>query len=371
MTRFRAASGSGTDWVSACDACVAGLRDLSPAANLGFVYANDPLAHALDLIAERLKDATGIDSWVGTGGSGVCTSGHGIFDEGAIVVLTATLPSEGFHVFDGLTDGEDDEVDWQINGHPAQLGIVHGDPRQTKTPSMIQRLGEETGAFLVGGLTSAVGNGAMQIADRPTEGGLSGVLVTADVPIITGLSQGCTPIGPIRTITAIDGPWIAAIDDRPALDVLKDDVGPILARNLDRITGFILAARPQNDTDQNNYLVRELGGIDPLRHLIMVGDDLRHGDLLCFVKRDPEGARADLRRLTADLRRRADSRPILGALYHSCIARGRHMFGNDSTELFMIEEELGNVPLAGFFTNGEIFQDRLYGYSGVLTLFLG
>lgn len=370
MTAFQAASGSGQDWQSACEATVAGLKNLSPAANLGFVYASDPLAHVLDLIAGRLRDATGIQSWVGTGGSGICTNALGDVDEGTVAVLTTSLPSEGFHVFDGLADHGGGEAIAPVNGRPARLGIVHGDPRQTKTPAMIEQLGEETGAFLVGGLTSASGNGAMQIAGRPTEGGLSGVLITADVPVITGLTQGCTPIGPAREVTSTDGPWIATIDGRPALDVLKEDVGPILARNLDRIVGFILAARPQNNGDENDYLVRDLGGVDPLRHFIMVGDDLRRGDLLCFVKRDPEGARADLRRLAADLRRRAEGRTIQGALYHSCIARGRHMFGTDSAELFMIEEELGKVPLAGFFTNGEIYRDRLYGYSGVLTLFL-
>jgi small ligand-binding sensory domain FIST len=36
----------------------------------------------------------------------------------------------------------------------------------------------------------------------------------------------------------------------------------------------------------------------------------------------------------------------------------------------MIEAALGPVPLVGFFTNGEIYRDRLYGYTGVLTLFL-
>jgi small ligand-binding sensory domain FIST len=46
------------------------------------------------------------------------------------------------------------------------------------------------------------------------------------------------------------------------------------------------------------------------------------------------------------------------------------MFGPESAELRMIERALGPVPLAGLFSNGEIFRDRLYTYSGVLSLFL-
>lgn len=371
MTEFRAASGTGPDWLTACDACIAELCAQPLSANLGFVYASDPLAHAMDLIAERLREATGIDLWVGTGGSRVCTTGRGVFDQGAIVTLAMMLPSEGFQVFDDISKHGGDRRHLLVNGKTARFGVVHGDPRQVRVPSMIEQLAAESEAFLVGGLTSAVGNGAMQIAGHPTEGGLSGVLMSDDASMITGVSQGCTPIGPMREVTAMEGPWIEALDNEPALEVLKRDVGPILAKNPGRMAGFILAARQQKNSDQDDYLVRELGESDLFRQLIMVGDDLSRGDRLCFVKRDPEAAQADLRRLTADLQHRAAGRPILGALYHSCLARGRYMFGTDSTELFMIEEALGKVPLAGMFTNGEIFRNQLYGYSGVLTLFLG
>jgi len=58
-----------------------------------------------------------------------------------------------------------------------------------------------------------------------------------------------------------------------------------------------------------------------------------------------------------------------GALYFSCLARGEHMFGARGAELELIRRVLGEVPLVGFFCNGEISRDRLYGYTGVLTLF--
>ncbi len=367
MTSFRAAVASGDDWLSTCNDCLSALGKLPPATNLGIVYVSGSLAHALDLIAGRLKEATGVDAWVGTGGVGVCGNEGGGFREGAISLLTAALPPNGFHLFDGLEDLSANASD---PDHPASLAIVHGDPRQTRTPSMIENLAETADAFLVGGLTSASGNGAMQIAGRPTEGGLSGVVMSADIPVIPGLTQGCTPIGPVRRITGTDGPWITTLDDHSALDGLREDVGPVMARNLERLSGFILAARLESGLKQSDYLVRDLGGIDPLRGFVMVGDDLRRGDSLCFVKRDPEGARADLRRLTADLRNRAEGHSILGALYHSSTGRGRHLFGTEDAELAIVQEELGPMPLSGFLTNGEIFRDRLYGFSAVLTLFL-
>ena len=35
-----------------------------------------------------------------------------------------------------------------------------------------------------------------------------------------------------------------------------------------------------------------------------------------------------------------------------------------------MQHALGDVPLAGFFANGEIAHARLHGYTGVLTVFL-
>jgi small ligand-binding sensory domain FIST len=163
---------------------------------------------------------------------------------------------------------------------------------------------------------------------------------------------------------------VVALDGAPALQVLEREVGEVLARNPERIGGYIHAARPEPGSDRADYTVRPLLSIDARRKIIAVGDDLRRGDPLRFVKRDGTAAQADLRRMLDDLAARAAGRPIRGALYHTCVARGVHMFGPDSAELRMIEAALGPIPLAGFFTNGEIYRDRLYGYTGVLTLFL-
>ena len=55
---------------------------------------------------------------------------------------------------------------------------------------------------------------------------------------------------------------------------------------------------------------------------------------------------------------------------YACVARGPNLFGSESEELTLIRDELGEFPLVGFFANGEISHDRLYGYTGVLALFL-
>ncbi len=62
---------------------------------------------------------------------------------------------------------------------------------------------------------------------------------------------------------------------------------------------------------------------------------------------------------------------VAGAIYVSCTGRGGPHFGGASAEALIVQRALGDVPLVGFFANGEIARHQLYGYTGVLTVFKG
>ena len=113
---------------------------------------------------------------------------------------------------------------------------------------------------------------------------------------------------------------------------------------------------------------RKLVGIDAGQGLIAIGDLVETGGEVLFCRRDGNSARADMQQMLDDIQARLPG-PARGALYFSCLGRGRHQFGDNSEELRLIRDTLGDVPLAGFFANGEIFHNRLYGYTGVLTVF--
>jgi len=118
--------------------------------------------------------------------------------------------------------------------------------------------------------------------------------------------------------------------------------------------------------------VRSVVGIDPSRRLIAVGDMPEEGARLVFCTRDREAAHRDLVRIIAELRDEVDEagQTVLGALYHSCVARGAHLFGSQGAELATIRHHLGDVPLVGMYGLGEIAGSRIHGHTGVLTLFV-
>jgi len=159
------------------------------------------------------------------------------------------------------------------------------------------------------------------------------------------------------------------LDGEPALQVFKDDIGELLARDLGRVAGYIHAAFPVAGSDTGDYVARNLMGIDTERGWLAVGGMVETGDGVLFVRRDPAGAEADLKSMVQGLKARAPG-PARGALYFSCVARGPAMFGAEGRETELIREILGDVPLVGFFGQGEISNTRLYGYTGVLVLFI-
>jgi len=138
--------------------------------------------------------------------------------------------------------------------------------------------------------------------------------------------------------------------------------------------------------------VRHIIGLDPARLGIALASPVQEGMELAFCQRNVQAARADLRRVCAEIREELEpqelalesatalaaseaeaaphpARGIAGAIYVSCSGRGGEHFGGPSAELQIIRHALGDVPLVGFFAGGEIARNHLYGYTGVLTVF--
>jgi small ligand-binding sensory domain FIST len=368
--QFAAASAVGDGWAAAAKSCAGQLSDLPAGANLGFLYASEALAADLGSILTFLRERTRIADWVGSVGLGVCGGSGEHFGTPALAVLVAALPSDSFRLFTpaGASATELAAADpWFARIRP-MLGIVHGDPRDAGIVDKVGSLARDASLYLVGGLAAA-STAPVQVAGRIVEGGLSGVLLAPDIPVVTGLSQGCSPIGPVRRVSEARDNILIAIDDRPALEVFKEDIGELLSRDLRRVAGLVFVAFPVAGSDTGDYVVRNLVAIDVPRQWLAVAQSVAAGDAVQFCRRDPASAETDLARMLAGLKRRAGAAPRAG-LYFSCVARGPNLFDRPSQELTMIRDALGDFPIAGFFGNGEIAHDRVYGYTGVLALFL-
>ncbi len=379
MDRFLTATANAEDWAHAAKACCDGLGPIpEPApgnALVGFLYLTDGLAADSISVLTYVRQKTGIQHWCGTSGIGILSNNWECHDTPGLALMVCEFPRSEFHVFSGVVSDFQEmsatSRTWMEEATPG-FGVVHGDPTNENIGSAIQSLalglgGSFGGGFLVGGLTASRGEN-YQIADRITGGGVSGIAFGSGVEVATGLSQGCNPLGASHLVTDAVDNVVIGLDGEPALDVLKEDVGELLARDLERIAGYVHAALPVTGSDTGDYMVRNLVALDPERGWLAIGGNVVPGDRIIFVRRDPASARADMDRMLTDLKSRIPG-PPKGGLYFSCVARGPSMFGAQGEEARMIHNILGDVPLVGFFGNGEISNARMYAYTGVLTLF--
>ncbi len=369
---IRAAHATNADWRVAAAACLQALGPDGGAANLGFAYASDLFAPHFTDIAAFLRDNTGIEHWVGSVGLGVCATGVEYFDKPALCLLTGHFPREAFRVFPAIVGDlhafEAGHGAW-CDQSQARFAMVHADPHTAGVDALVDALCERMdGGFVVGGLTSSRG-AHPQLADVVTSGGVSGVLFGPQVSVATRLTQGCSPLGPRHEITRCRGNLLMQLDGRPALDVFNQDIGQVLAGDPSRLGATVFAGLAVKGSDTGDYLVRNLAGMDQDQRVLAIADLVEEGDQVMFCRRDAEAAKDDLRRMLMELARTLDG-PPLGGIYYTCLARGPNLFATEGEELALIEEVLGNIPLVGFFGNGEISHNRLYAYTGVLTLFV-
>ena len=360
---------------------------------LGFVYLTDHYAPHAQAFYAALHQRWPQLSWVGCMGVGVAASGVEYFDEPALALMLAALPTGRFEVFSGAH---------KLQRAEAFSALVHADPQTADLPELIAEMSDRTtSGYLFGGVASSRG-GAVHIANGVWQGGLSGVAFTQEVALVSRVTQGCQPLGPTRVVTACERNVVTELDGQPALPCLLQD---LKLSNLDnprqampRLRATLVGLTDANDSALSRggqfgaaTRVRHLVGLDPQRHAVAVADGLSVGMRLAFCQRDVQAARRDLVRICSEIREELESHPegvlqphaepltpipghgrrVRGALYISCSGRGGPHFGGPSAELKIVQHALGDVPLVGFFANGEIARHHLYGYTGVLTVFTG
>ena len=417
-TLFPTGHATHPQWRMACALVLAQLRAQmalqghASAPTLGLLYITDAYAAAARDILDHLQaELPEVTDWAGTVGVGVCASNAEYIDEPALSVMLCDLPIDQYRVFSGvapLAAGL---------GFTPHTALVHADAQTPDVAELIAEMAERTRTgYLFGGLAAsrgpvvqfaasghgnAPGQGA---AGGVFSGGLSGVAFGDGVALVSRVTQGAQPVAPEREVTAADGNVLITLDDEPALDLMLDDLAisleqPRHALEALRRTLVGLSSPGERGVHRSgnfgaDVLVRHIIGVDPGRRGVAIAQQPQVGQRVAFCQRNPQAARADLMRICAEIREELEpeevtettaavlaapheessphpARRIRGAIYVSCAGRGGPHFGAPNAELQIIRHALGDVPLVGFFAGGEIARHHLYGYTGVLTVFVG
>jgi small ligand-binding sensory domain FIST len=313
----------------------------------------------------------------------------------------------------------------------AHTALIHADGSMPDAADMIAELSQRTRTgYLFGGFAASrsqsvqfsvssdhniKGQGA---ASGVFAGGLSGVAFSDEVLLLSRVSQGCQPLtangSKTRQITACDGNLVIELDGEPALDVLLHDLNVSLDKPqeaLEAVRATLAGISQDSQTISHpgifgsDVRVRHIIGLDPAKRGVAIAEAVQTDMNLAFCQRNVAAARSDLVRICAEIREELESQTqpeeivwgdnaglaeladrsfqygqsdngglpakrIAGAIYVSCSGRGGPHFGGPSAELQIVRKALGDVPLVGFFAGGEIARHHVYGYTGVLTVFM-
>ncbi|MGH7233813.1 MAG: FIST signal transduction protein, partial [Nitrospiraceae bacterium] len=288
-----------------------------------------------------------------------------------------------------LSSGQDEEQPgFSIEGWPADLGrgrdqpvfLLLADPFSTPMDGVLSMIADKTpGSTAIGGLAGGghdLGETRLLLNDEVYDGGLVGVAISGPVSIRTVVSQGCRPIGERYVITRAENNVIYELGGAPAMERLQamfESLPPqeqALAQNALHL-GIVIDEQ-RSRFERGDFLVRNLVGADRSSGSVAIGDLVKEGQSVQFHVRDAHSASEDLHLLLAASRSRHD-KPPGGALIFSCCGRGRGLFGSPHHDVTVLRERAGNIPIAGFFAQGEIGPiggaNFLHGYTASVALF--
>lgn len=348
---------------------------------LGLVYVAAGFAADVDSIVETLRATTGVEAWTGAAGMGVIAGAQEIFEAPAVAAMLLDLPNDAVQPYGPIESAAGfaaaaAQAETFGGAAGAALGLIHidptGDPTGRGVANLPTEFAEAGGLYLVGGLCSGREDMPAIASGGAAGGAATGAFVSLEIGVATGVSQGCAPIGPTREIETAGVGVLQKLGDRTAFAALLEDIGLQADAGADALRAALAGvhvALPIPGADRRDYVVRNITGIDLDKELVGVAEAVEDGATAFFCRRDADSAADDLKEMAETVRRRLGRQPR-GALYVSCLARGPNLFGPNGEEVAIVRDIVGaDCPVVGFFANGEIAHDRLYGYTGVLTLF--
>ena len=338
----------------------------------------------------------------GCTGAGVIGAGHEVEGDSAFSLTVAHLPGvvlSPFHVgADTLPSPDAPPEAWHVlagvEPDAEPHFIVLADPFSLDTDALIQGLDFAfPAATKIGGLASGAarpGGHALYLGGDSYNSGAVAVAFSGNMILDTVVAQGCRPIGRPLRVTEADRNLLITLDGEPALGVLQALYESLDAHDQRLAQGnLFLGLAPSDGLEldlgveaptgqaggpaRGGFLVRNVVGADADRGAVAIGASLEEGQIVQFHVRDAGTSADDLREALGAYAKDARGMPAEGALLFSCTGRGRGLYGRVDHDTDIFRDLVGELPLGGFFCNGEIGPvsgvTHLHGYTSSFGLF--
>ena len=353
--------------------------------DLACLFLSSHYAEHVEELSATVLDRLSPRTLLGCTGEGVIVASEEIESAPAVTLWAAQLPGASltpWRMSGGQDGGDVAAMEWPELDASSELStlLVLADPFSIPMDEVLSGIADHCpGSVAVGGMAGGghdEGENRLLLNEGVYTSGLIGVAISGDVSVRTVVSQGCRPIGERYVVTKAERNVIHELGGLPALDQLRQMFESLNShdRNLaqNALHVGIVMDEQRNRFERGDFLVRNLIGADRSSGSLAIGDILTEGQTIQFHVRDAQSASEDLHLLLAADRSR-QATPALGALLFSCCGRGRGLFGRPHHDVTVVRERAGDIPVAGFFAQGEIGPvggaNFLHGYTASVALF--
>ncbi|MBA5875802.1 MAG: hypothetical protein GDA66_14790 [Nitrospira sp. CR1.2] len=352
--------------------------------NVAFLFISIQHADQADALAQALRKALDPATFVGCTGEGVIATRQELETGPAASLWAAHLPGviaqplrlSFSSVHDQFSLRHWPEIDADSDTPSSML--LFADPFSTPMQDVLAVLEERyPGTRALGGLAGGgqdLGENRLFLDGEVYTDGLVGVSLSGHLAVHSVISQGCRPIGERFIVTKSEHNVIHELGGRPALQCLQMVFSQLSSEEraqAQRALHIGIAMDEQRSHfTRGDFLIRNLLGADQQTEAIVIGDVVQEGQTVQFQVRDAQSADEDLRVLLAASHPGALPR---GALLFSCCGRGKGLFGIPNHDAALLGEQLGAIPVAGFFAQGEVGpvggRNFLHGYTASIAIF--
>jgi small ligand-binding sensory domain FIST len=311
-------------------------------------------------------------------------------DDPQPAITAAAKAANCTQVFGCSATGIFTEEDWVLDSPAAAVMVFGGGVSIQSTkhiqteqalltisaPNAINSTWLNDGNARYGGVSGdAVGQGPFSVWQH-AKGGNTGKIDAyfTGVKLATKASHGLKMLTKPKEIQQTNDFDIERLDNKAPLIALQK-AWKTHSKNDSPIPSHLMMAVYANDAEAINR--GEFKQTNLISHnvdsgSITLAQPLEVGQYLSWGLRDQKVAEADLLLTTQQLKHKLSRMPAFGLLF-SCLGRGPFYDGIDH-DLKIIASQLPNMPLLGFYGNGEISniagENQLLPYSAVLSLFV-
>lgn len=340
---------------------------------------------ALEAIAERYPGA----ALIGCSAAGIVGGGHEVEHQPGLSLTAAVLPGvkvETFHLQPTEIDvlGDEDLL-WHrrfgIEPREDPHFILLPDPFTCDAAALLKTLDSAyPTSAKVGGLASGgrtPGDNQLFEGGEIHSAGAVGLTLRGNIAMDTIVAQGCRPIGDPLFVTWAEDNIICQLEGRRATEVLSELYESLSGDDQELFRTSLHLGVVMHEGEQvyrhGDFLIRNVIGMDPDSGVLAVGEQLNNGQVVQFHLRDARTSATDLETMLDRCKQDLGTAIPSGTLLFSCLGRGEQLYGVAHHDSRMIASNFDQVPVGGFFCNGEIGpiggRSFLHGYTSSIAVF--